>query len=154
MIWALLIAFQVKHYAADYPLQTTYMLGKFKPWPDCVPPLVTHAAVHGLCTFLIALVVKPELAPFVAVFDFVVHGLMDFVKANPKLLGRWKALSAEEYRALEGVLDMPAGVNIEIDMARTAAERRQRDNQRFWWSLGADQAVHHLTHYAIIWSLL
>jgi len=28
------------------------------------------------------------------------------------------------------------------------------DNKFFWWSLGADQMMHHLTHYAIIFIIL
>ena len=28
--------------------------------------------------------------------------------------------------------------------------RFKPDNKYFWWSLGIDQGVHHLTHYAII----
>ena len=28
------------------------------------------------------------------------------------------------------------------------------EDKRFWWSLGFDQMVHHLTHYAIIFMLI
>jgi hypothetical protein len=28
------------------------------------------------------------------------------------------------------------------------------DNKFFWWALGVDQMVHHLTHYAIIWFII
>ena len=31
--------------------------------------------------------------------------------------------------------------------------RWKPDNQYFWWALGADQALHHLTHYFIIYRL-
>lgn len=32
--------------------------------------------------------------------------------------------------------------------------RWKADNKFFWWALGQDQMVHHLTHYAIIWWLI
>lgn len=28
------------------------------------------------------------------------------------------------------------------------------EDKRFWWSLGFDQMVHHLTHYFVIWMLI
>lgn len=30
----------------------------------------------------------------------------------------------------------------------------EEDNPKFWWSLGADQGVHHLTHYFIIYIMI
>lgn len=53
IVFALLIAFQVKHFLADYPLQNRYMLGKFKDGWAFFWPLMAHAAVHGFGTFLI-----------------------------------------------------------------------------------------------------
>ena len=41
MLWTLLIAFLVKHFLADFPLQTTYMLGKSKRAGWAVPLLGT-----------------------------------------------------------------------------------------------------------------
>jgi len=32
--------------------------------------------------------------------------------------------------------------------------RWKPDNKYFWWALGQDQMVHHLTHYWIIWELV
>jgi len=32
--------------------------------------------------------------------------------------------------------------------------RWKPDSKYFWWALGQDQMVHHLTHYYIIWILL
>jgi len=32
--------------------------------------------------------------------------------------------------------------------------RFKLDDKRFWWALGFDQMVHHLTHYAIIFALI
>lgn len=32
--------------------------------------------------------------------------------------------------------------------------RWQPSNKLFWWALGFDQMIHHLTHYFIIWMLV
>jgi len=121
-IFALLLAFQVKHFLADHPLQTPYMLGKFKPGWEFAGPLAAHCAVHALMTFAIAFASSRSvgLAALLAAVDFVAHWNMDRIKAGPRYLGRFKDMKA------------PA----------------------FWWCLGADQAVHHLTHYAIIFALV
>lgn len=120
-LFALLVAFQVKHFLADFPLQGRYMLGKFKPGWDFVPPLLAHVGVHGSMTFTIACAAHASLALAVglALGDAAVHFAMDRIKAGPRYLGRWKP-----------------------------------DSPFFWWALGLDQMVHHLTHYAVIWVLL
>lgn len=153
MIWGLLLTYQLKHFIADYPLQNTYMLGKFKPFPECIPPLTTHAAVHGFFTLFIVLCINPALA-WLAIVDMVVHGTMDYVKANPSLLGQFKALSAAEYRGNAEMANWVRSNNQEIDRAGRDARERLGSNKLFWWALGFDQMVHHLTHYFIIWVLV
>jgi len=110
----LLVLFQLKHFVADYPLQNSYMLGKFKE-SGWVAPLSAHCLVHAAVTFAICLSYGLTVAVLAACFDFIVHFAMDRVKASPKLLGRYK-----------------------------------QDNPKFWWALGFDQMIHHLTHYTII----
>lgn len=134
MIYLLLVIYQVKHFICDYPLQNRYMLGKFKPFPQCLLPLAAHAGVHGLATLLIAACVKPEIALLAALGDMLVHGGVDYVKANPSLGGRFKPLTKDTYA--------------------NADETAIKSNTYFWWALGADQTAHHLTHYVIIWALL
>ena len=51
-IFILLLAFQVKHFLCDYPLQTQFMLGKFKD-TDWVLPLSQHCFVHAAGTMLV-----------------------------------------------------------------------------------------------------
>jgi len=121
-IFLLLVIFQLKHFLADYPLQTPYMLGKMKAtgWKL---PLAAHAAVHALITFTIAFVFLdlsylPDVilfASLLAMLDFTIHFLVDRVKASPSLAGKFKP-----------------------------------EQSYFWWALGADQMAHHLTHYFII----
>src|SRR5271170_5829243 len=98
MIWTLLIIYQIKHFLCDYPFQGKYMLGKFKPFPAFILPLLAHSFVHGLATFGIALYFRPALAIPLGLLDMLVDFTVDRIKASPKLLGRFKALSANEMK--------------------------------------------------------
>ena len=133
MLWELLIAFQLKHFLCDYPLQFGIMLNKFKK-TGWVKGLSIHAGIHALATAII-LGQFTRMNFFIvlglAALDFVAHFGMDRVKASPAMLGRFKAISDAATFAKAGKVD-------------------RRSNTLFWWSLGLDQMVHHLTHYAII----
>jgi len=163
-MYELLIIYQIKHFLCDYPLQGQYMLGKFKPWPDFIKPLATHALVHGVATFLIALAFNPRIAFWVALLDTVVHFAVDRVKASPNLLGRFKPLTASTYKMAYNMsqgLGMISGDSMtdKLDQEKLKAykiigRKDIRANTFFWWSLGADQMAHHLTHYLIIFLLL
>ncbi len=119
LIFKLLIIFQIKHYLADYLLQTEYMLGKFKA-KDWEMPLLTHAGVHGLMTCAIVwYFVGWQLAIFMAVLDVIVHFTVDRVKASPFMFGRY-----------------------------------QPHEKMYWIAHGADQFMHHITHYIIIFTVL
>lgn len=138
MIYLLLVIYQIKHFVCDYPLQGRYMLGKFKPYPDYILPLAAHAGVHAIATMLIASMFKPKLAIFLGLLDGAIHFAVDRIKASPDLLGRFKPLTKDTYVAAVVSNDTEA----------------LKGNTYFWWSLGADQMAHHLTHYILIWSLL
>lgn len=90
-ILLLLLAFQLKHFLADYVFQTKYMLGKFKGGLSWVLPLSAHAGVHALFTTLIVMyfTLMPVFALLAALFDFLVHFAVDRIKASPGLLGRF-----------------------------------------------------------------
>lgn len=138
MIWLLLVLYQLKHFVCDYPLQGSYMLGKFKPYPKYILPLLAHSGVHGVFTLAIALAMGFRAALWLALFDMSAHFIVDRIKASPTMLGRFKPLTKETYiKAIEG--DDRAAIS---------------SNTYFWWALGADQMAHHLTHYFIIWQLL
>lgn len=135
MIWLLLIVYQLKHFIADYPLQGKFMLGKFKPYPACILPLLSHGLVHGVFTFLIALYFKDlNTSLMLGALDMAIHSGVDYVKANPELGGSFKALTKDTFP--------------------TATPEQVKSNTLFWWSLGADQMAHHLTHYLLIWIIL
>lgn len=148
LVFGLLVVYQIKHFLADYPLQGGYMLKKFLPGWDFFLPLVCHAGVHGLFTLGILLVFAPHLW-YLCFVDAVIHFFMDRFKAGPKYLGRYKALSGTEFKK---VLD--TYLHAEDDLARDTAKRRLKSNVYFWWSLGLDQTVHHLTHYIIIYAVV
>ena len=155
MIWTLLLVFQAKHFIADYPLQSNrYMIGKFKPLPDCLLPLAAHAGVHAVMTFIIAVCVKPSLW-WLSLVDFFAHAGMDFLKANPKMMGRWKALSAQEYKSMANtVVDFEESKNGELMIGARLYREKMRSNTLFWNALGLDQWWHHMTHYLIIYLLV
>lgn len=150
-IMLLLIIFQVKHLIADYPLQTPYMLGKFKKGNDYILPLLAHVSVHALFTFIICIFyTKLSIAIWAAIIDAYIHFCMDRIKASPDMLGRFKALSANEMKDIMLINRSQYKSAHEFRIALSKKESVLKSNKYFWWSLGLDQMVHHLTHYLII----
>lgn len=142
LIFLLLILFQTKHLLADFFWQTEWMLGKFKNGLEWILPLAGHCAVHAICTFsIIYILFKGHGLYWLAAADFIVHFIMDRIKASPNLLGRFKALSQQEYKF------MSQAKNNEY-------ATRLNSNKWYYRSLGIDQYVHHLTHYWIIYCLV
>ena len=110
-VFMLLVAFQFKHFICDFPLQNQYMLGKMNltGWKL---PLAAHAGVDALGTFLITcLLFKPAyymdavlLGAILGTTDFIIHFVVDRIKASPNLGGRfnptqpyfWWALGADQ----------------------------------------------------------
>lgn len=165
-VFLLLALYQLKHVLADYFLQNSYMMGKFKA-KGWALPLAHHCLVHALFTDVIAgtaLILLYPGRPMIwalgtgcalGSFDFLIHFAMDRIKTSPSLLGRYKALSGKEYVA-DAALARPMTPGAEDRLStfdywdRIEAKQRLYSNVRFWWALGFDQMVHHLTHYAII----
>ena len=150
LIFALLVIFQVKHFLTDYPFQTPYMLGKFKGGKDWILPLTAHCGVHALFTLGICAVINYQLW-WLALVDFALHFTMDRIKASPKLLGKYKTVTTAEYKDLIQIAAKPFVVAY---MTQDEAKQRLKSNTYFWYCLGLDQGVHHLTHYLIIWALV
>lgn len=161
MIWLLLVLFQLKHFLADYPLQTPYMLGKFKN-TGWVLPLATHCGVHVLFTLTISLFYTQDLTLIsgLLILDFTVHFIMDRIKASPSLLGRYEAMSKGEFRgSLESRSLYSQGLghgklNETCELGIKKLDRKFKENTYFWYSLGLDQMIHHLTDIAIIYILV
>lgn len=119
-LFILLILFQLKHFICDYPLQNSYMLGKFK-LEGWLFPLLSHTVVHFLGTALITYMFTLDIifTLLLSCLDLIIHFIVDRIKAHPSLGGRYKP-----------------------------------ENPKFWWCLGLDQSMHHLTHYFLIFLIL
>ena len=120
----LLLAFQLKHFLAYYPLQFSYMYMNKGAKTGWVTPLSHHAAVHTLLTLLIlgsyAVYTGQEneldlTIAYLALFDFVTHFVIDRVKAT-----------------------------------RTS----KPDESQFWINLGLDQFAHHIVGIIIVYFIL
>ena len=160
-IFILLVVYQLKHFLADYPFQGQYMLGKFSDdWKVWVPALSAHAGVHALMTWIIFQWVQGFYTQFgdvntglsaaAAAIDFVVHFTMDRIKASPNLMGRWKNLSPRDYEYYKKCDSYPGN----DPHVHRVVSKIFRGNKYFWWALGFDQMVHHLTHYGLIYILI
>src|SRR6185369_9131125 len=149
VIWLIQVAFDWKHFIADYPLQTNWMLGKFNK-KGRVIPLSAHCGVHFLGTALILLGMKLSIGlPTWALIglsclDFVIHFTMDRIKASPDLLGRFQTLTKSE--------GMEIKARKESNSLTPEDKKKLFSNWMFWQSLGLDQLVHHLTH-DLIWGV-
>ena len=121
----LLIAFQLKHFLCDYIFQTEYHLGKFKV-KGWVAPLASHCHIHALGTMIICVSFSWLYKEMPVMFALCLVA-MDF--------------------ALHFIQDR-------IKASPNLLGRWKPDNKYFWWALGQDQLVHHLTHYLIIWLLV
>lgn len=173
MVWALLVVMQLKHFIADYPLQTEWMLGKFKlfGWEK---HLAAHCAVHLVFTFIIAMCfgADAELAMKLGLLDFTIHFIMDRIKASPIMLGRFKPFTKEQYEehlsqvkmcqdAIDKIPDNGGGFSPQRAFLRNTMNQevetwyhKKQSNKWFWYSLGIDQMVHHLTDLFIVYILV
>lgn len=156
----LAIIFQLKHFFDDYLFQTPYMLKKFLPGWEFFWPLCSHCACHAMSTLAIIIGWGMYGLWWLALVDFGIHFIMDRIKAGPKYLGRFKSLSPNEFKEHLRII---SGNNRETDDSweiinaegiKKESMKTLKGNVYFWWSLGLDQMVHHLTHYYIIWRLL
>jgi hypothetical protein len=109
--------FIMKHFVADFLLQTGWMAFGKERDKEWRMPLAVHAGIHGVATLLICLAIAPQLAWLGAV-DFAVHTLVD----------RGKALA-------------------------TRACGARPEHAIYWWLLGFDQALHHLTDLGFVCAL-
>ena len=122
IILTLLVLFQLKHFLADFPLQTKYMLGKFNE-TGWILPLFSHAVVHAVFTFIIlgfvvlffGLSLPTYIIVLLSLYDLLIHFSVDYMKVTFNKVTKCTA----------------------------------KDN-KFWYMIGLDQMLHHFTHYAII----
>lgn len=131
-IFLLWLAFDLKHFIADFVLQNDYMQGKFREngW---AAPLALHCSMHAFCTLAIVCFIAPSMW-WLSLVDFVIHFVMDRIKASPRMLGRYKNLCQHE---------LPA-----------ATAEQKKHMKLYWLSMGFDQYIHHLTNLLIAWILV
>lgn len=83
LLIALVILF-VKHFLADYPLQTKYQLRKNKP-KGWTWPLLQHCLYHAALTLVgMLFILSPADAVRIAVLDFAAHLAIDYWKSRTK----------------------------------------------------------------------
>lgn len=97
MYWAtalsFVLLFQLKHVFCDFIWQYDWMAkNKGKPWREALWPLTAHSGVHAVCTFGVVVYMTQRLLPgfIYAAFDFASHFVIDRLKADPKIGGKYK----------------------------------------------------------------
>lgn len=94
------ILIEIKHFVCDYPLQNKYMLGKFKEFPRFIMPLFVHCLVHAIGTYIVLIVLGLSQLWWLVLVDLITHFVIDRVKADKKLLGRWQPSQSMFWTAL------------------------------------------------------
>lgn len=79
----------VKHYLADFILQTDWMAHGKERLHGWLLPLCAHVACHAAGTLCVALVVAPRLW-WLCLVDFAIHICVDRVKTLIGRRGGWK----------------------------------------------------------------
>lgn len=125
MIFIILVLFQIKHFVADFPLQTMTMVqekgqyGKFGG--------VAHSAIHGLFTAMIVIAAGALYDPFFArdylILSFIL-GFVDFV------------------------------LHYHIDWIKMRFGNRDLQTPAFWNQLGLDQMAHQLTYLMLTYIIV
>lgn len=99
MIILMMLAFVIKHYLCDFPLQTPYMLKKGAGGYDWVLPLLAHSWVHAIFSAVILVGFGQTQWIWVAGMEFIAHFIIDRIKATYKLpQGKWEG--AQKYENL------------------------------------------------------
>lgn len=87
-VWAttcLILAFTLKHYLADFVLQTNWIAQGKDARVGWLAPLLAHVGIHAALALVIALAVAPRFW-WLALVDFGLHFCVDRGKT---LIGRW-----------------------------------------------------------------
>lgn len=74
------LLFRLKHFMADYLLQTSWMARGKEKAEGWAPPLFAHAGVHAIGTTVIAATFAPSMM-FLGTIDLFLHAGIDRTKA-------------------------------------------------------------------------
>ena len=115
LVFAALLVLQVKHFVADFVLQTPYQYLNKGIYGH--PGGLIHAGIHVVGTMLTFLVIVPSLPVAAAILagEFIAHYHIDWLKEGTVKRQQWQFPQAE-----------------------------------FWWTFGADQALHQVTYLVIV----
>lgn len=95
----MMLAFIIKHYFADFPLQTPYMLKKGAGGFEWILPLLAHSWVHGIFSAVILIGFGQTHFVWLAALELAIHFIIDRIKATYKLPeGKWEG--AQKYENL------------------------------------------------------
>lgn len=86
---ALLVVVTLKHFVADFLLQTSWIARGKEGVHDWFAPLAVHVLGHAVLTLAIALAVAPRLW-WLALVDLVIHAVIDRGKSVTGHWGRWE----------------------------------------------------------------
>ena len=96
-LWAicvLLLAMALKHYGADFVVQTTWIARGKERDRGWAAPLAVHVACHAGITLAIALAIAPRLW-WLALVDLVIHAVIDRGKTLIAQRGKWETRDVE-----------------------------------------------------------
>lgn len=125
MIFIILVLFQIKHFVADFPLQTMTMVnekghyGKFGG--------IAHSAIHGFLTMAVVILTGIFFDPAFAQDYFILSlilGFIDFV------------------------------LHYHIDWVKMRFGNRDLQTPAFWNQLGLDQMAHQLTYLVLTYIII
>ena len=114
----------IKHFVADYFLQTSWMISEKADYGK--PGGLVHAGEHGVLTWVtLAILGFGWLGLIMAIADMIIHYHIDWCKSN----------------YLRG------------NFAFSLMPLDQSDPQ-YWWAMGMDQFAHYMTYVLIVVVLL
>jgi hypothetical protein len=85
----LVLAFTIKQFVVDFPLQNNWMARGKERAEGNLPPTALHAGIHGASTALIAILAVPGQW-WLGLADFIIHFVIDFGKAAISRRTKWK----------------------------------------------------------------
>jgi hypothetical protein len=115
LVFAALLVLQVKHFVADFVLQTPYQFLNKGIYGH--PGGLIHSGIHVVGTVFAFLVIAPSwpIAAAILAGEFIAHYHIDWLKEGTVKRQQWQFPQAE-----------------------------------FWWTFGADQALHQVTYLVIV----
>lgn len=118
----LLVLFQLKHFIADWWLQTAWMVqGKRRRGWNFIQPLLAHAGLHAFLTVSVVQIAtrNSDLALLAGLFDLTAHFCIDRIKSHP-----W----------MDFIFDIG-----------------NPQKKAYWLAMGTDQMCHQLTYLVIVY---